>query len=384
MIGLARTDYGIFSDWWWTIDRILLVLLTMLIMVGYVMIFAASPAIAQKLGIAIYHFAYKQLVFLFLGVAIMFILSLLPPRKIYWLAFIGFITMLSFMGLVLLSGDEVKGAQRWIRIAGFSLQPSEIVKPCFILLCACLFARFGARGVFASLLLLIPLGALLIMQPDIGQLLLVCFVWGCMVFLIGGSLITLGALSAIAMIGFGFLYHFMPHIRFRIDRFIDPSSGSHYQVEKAMEALSHGGLRGTGLGDGQIKWTLPDAHTDFVFAVAAEEGGFLLGAVILAIFLAIILRVFYRLRSEKIYEIQLATGGLITLFGIQAMINLAVNLNLLPPKGMTLPFLSYGGSSMLGISLTMGMILAFTRRRIGKNTTPKQNAPKNRKGGDVI
>jgi len=333
---------------------------------GFIMSFAASPAIAQKLEINTYHFAYRQIAFLSLSLVVMIICSLFDPQHLRrWVMAAG---VLALGGVVmsLVVGLEIKGSTRWLHVMGFSIQPSEFLKPCFVVAIAWCFAlqntRFNVPGRLLAFLLLAVVCGLLAMQPDIGQMILLACVWGGMFFLAGGSY---AVIALLAFIGIGtalVLYHSFAHVRGRVDRFLDPSSGDTFQTDKALEAFQNGGLIGTGPGDGRIKHALPDAHTDYVFAVAAEEFGLLVGLLIIGIFALIIIRALLRLQESKDHWTQLAGSGLIMLFGLQTIINISVNLNLMPPKGMTLPFISYGGSSLLALAMTMGLLLSLTRR----------------------
>ncbi len=363
----ARTDKSPIAQWWWTVDRWLVASVVILIGLGYLMAFAASPAVAQHIGKPIYYFANKQLVFLTLALGVFLAVSMLSPRLVRYLALVSFIAALVGVVATLFIGTSAKGASRWLMIAGVSVQPSEILKPAFVVVTAQLFAyhktRFDAYALICAFALLVLCCVLLAGQPDIGQLTLMGLVWMCMYFLAGGSLRLLSVLGVLGIVAGAYLYATQPHVTSRVDRFITPSSGDTYQVDKAMDAIKSGGIVGVGPGDGRVKSILPDAHSDYVFAVAAEEGGLLIGSFIICVFAAIVLRALTRLKTEREHWIQLAAAGLTCLFGLQAIINLAVNLNLMPSKGMTLPFISYGGSSLLASALTMGMLVALSRRR---------------------
>jgi cell division protein FtsW len=363
----SRTDRSIFANWWWTVDRSMVLGVLVLILFGYFMAFAASPAVAQHIGKPTYYFANKQLVFLTLAFVVFLVVSLLDAIQIRTLAILLLIGSIGAVIATLVIGVEAKGSMRWLRIAGLSLQPSEILKPAFVVVMAWLFSRqraqFDSKALWLACALLGLVSFLLSMQPDIGQMTLIFLVWMCLYFLSGGSMRLLVALTLIGTVLGGYVYATKPHVASRVDRFIDPSSGDTYQVDNAMEAIRSGGFVGVGLGDGQVKSILPDAHSDYVFAVAAEEGGLLMGCLIVGLFGFLVLRALSNLRDEKEHWIQLAASGLICLFGLQATINLAVNLNLMPSKGMTLPFISYGGSSLLASAITMGMLVGLMRRR---------------------
>ncbi len=368
MIGLTRKDKGLLADWWWTIDRWLLLGLVVLVGLGFIMAFAASPAVAHRLELPTYHFAYRQLIFLILALIVAIGLSLLPAEWLRRVAFMVGLGALLGMLVTVLDTEAIKGAQRWIRVFGFSVQPSEFLKPCFVVAVAWCFSsyntQFDFRGRLMAVMIYLLCASLLMLQPDFGQTVLLTVVWAGLYFVAGGSYAFLAFLSFFGMAGAVMAYRLMPHVKSRIERFINPDSGDNYQVERAVEAIQNGGFLGTGLGDGKVKSILPDAHTDYVFAVAAEEGGILFGMMIIAVFAAVILRACWRLQQERQHWIQLSGIGLVGLFGLQSIFNLAVNLNMAPAKGMTLPFISYGGSSLLALALTMGMILSLTRKRL--------------------
>jgi cell division protein FtsW len=261
----------------------------------------------------------------------------------------------------------VKGARRWIDFAGISLQPSEFVKPAFIIVVAWLFAENTRRadipGNLFALILLGIMVALLIAEPDFGQTMLIAIAWGALFFMAGVPWIWIAGLAAAAGGGIVAAYLALPHVAGRIDRFITPTSGDTFQIDTAMESILRGGWFGQGPGEGTVKRILPDAHTDFIFAVAAEEFGIILCIALVAVFAVVVLRGLSKsLRSDQPF-VRLSAAGLIVLFGVQSLINMAVNLKLMPAKGMTLPFISYGGSSMIAVALGMGLLLALTRRR---------------------
>lgn len=364
---VSRSDRGIWADWWWSVDRPMVIAGAVLLVLGVMMALAASPAVAKMINLPLYHFANKQMVFLVIAAALTIIVSVLTLDNIRRLAVCVFV--LATVGLVftLTLAPEIKGASRWLFIAGISIQPSEILKPAFVVVCACLFARQNTRldssGAIYTFLLLAALSSLLIFQPDIGQMTLLMLVWVGVYYIAGASLFLLIFLGALGLIGAYGVYLFVPHVTSRVDRFLDPSSGDTYQVDRAMEAIRSAGLTGAGPGNGHVKYILPDAHSDYVFAVAAEEGGLLVSGLIVFLFAFIIYRCFIHIRREPRHWVQLSVAGLTILFGLQVCINLAVNLNLMPSKGMTLPFISYGGSSLISSALTFGMLLGLTRRR---------------------
>jgi cell division protein FtsW len=367
MSSLSRTDTSIVGRWWWTVDRWTIAALALLIGIGGVLTLAASPAVANRIGLSDFHFVVRQVVFLAPALLLMFVVSLMDPRTVRRFATVMFIGALVLMALTLMIGMEVKGARRWLSFAGLSLQPSEFVKPAFAVVAAWMFAEAKKAQGFPGRLVAIALYglvmAVLLKQPDIGMALVVTAVWFAQFFFAGLPMILVFGLGALALGGIAGAYMLFPHVAARIDKFRDPAQHENYQIERAMDAFASGGLFGRGPGEGAVKTVLPDAHTDFIFAVAGEEYGLILCLAIVGVFAFIVLRGYARLLQENDLFVMLAGAGLLTQFGLQAAINIAVNLHLLPTKGMTLPFISYGGSSLIALALGMGMLLALTRRR---------------------
>jgi len=369
MLLFARTDQSLFGRWWWTVDRWLIAALGLLLVFGAFLIATAGPAIADQYSYSANYFIIHHLVLLVPAVGSMFAISLLSPRYIRLLAMVGFACSVFALALIPFIGAEVKGGQRWFRIFGFSLQPSEFVKPCFIILTAWLFAHPAIRGRFVMksvpLLLLMMVIGLLLLQPDVGMSIVVTLVWLGQLFLAG---LPIWLVIVLALGGLGLMvgvYFTLPHFASRIDRFLNPASGDTYQIDRATEAFANGGLFGTGPGQGVVKESLPDAHSDFIFAVAGEELGLIWCLVLVSIVTFIVLRGLYRSSQSETLFVTLASSGLLLQFGLQSLINMASALHIIPTKGMTLPFVSYGGSSLLAMGLTMGMLLALTRRRPG-------------------
>ena len=364
---LSRTSRNPIAKWWWTVDRQMVIGVMVLLGMGFFAAFAASPAVAQHIGKSTYYFANKQLVFLVLAAFVFLAVSMIDAIWIRRLAVLMLVGAIGGVVLTLFAGVTVKGASRWLHIFGVSIQPSEMLKPAFVVVVAWLLARqrarFKAHDIWYALALLIGCCLLLAMQPDFGQTILLALVWMCLFYLAGGSLKLIAGLSSVGLAAGLYVYSAYPYFRSRIERFLDPSTGDTYQVDKAMDAIRSGGITGVGPGDGQVKSILPDAHADYVFAVAAEEGGLLMGGFIILTFAFLVWRALWALREENEHWVQLASAGLICLFGLQAIINLGVNLNLIPSKGMTLPFISYGGSSLLASAITMGMLVGLMRRR---------------------
>ncbi len=364
---VSRTDRSLFANWWWTIDRYLLVGIVALMVGGVVLSFAASPPVAERLNLDSYHFVKRQALFLIPAIALLFGVSLLSPRQVRRVALAVLVVGVMLTILTLFVGVEVKGARRWLTIFGLSLQPSEFVKPAFVVVSAFLFAENSRRadipGNLLAILLLAIVIAVLVAQPDFGQTVLVALVWCALFFMAGLSWLWIALLSVAGVFGALIAYSVLPHVALRINRFLDPSSGDTYQIDMAIESFVRGGWLGRGPGEGTVKRILPDSHTDFTFAVAAEEFGIVVCIALVMIFAAVVLRGFvHAMRQEDGFE-RLAAAGLVVLFGLQSIINMAVNVQLMPAKGMTLPFISYGGSSLLALALAMGFLLALTRRR---------------------
>ncbi len=367
----SRVDTSPVANWWWTVDRWFLAAFLSLMGLGIVLSFAASPAVAERIGLDSFHFATRQIIFTIPALAVMLIVSFLDARQIRRVSIVMLVIMLLLMVAVLYIGVEVKGARRWVSFAGLSIQPSEFLKPAFVVICAWLFAEHDRQpdipgNLFAMILLGVVL-ALLIAQPDLGQTMLVSGTWGAMFFMAGMSwfwIVTLGGLAA----GGAFAaYTIFPHVAGRIDRFLT-GEGDTFQVDMGREALVHGGWWGVGPGEGTVKRVIPDSHADFVFSVAGEEFGIVLCFLIMLLFASIVLRGLNIALKERDDFTRYAVAGLVIVFGFQAIINMAVNLQLMPAKGMTLPFISYGGSSQIAIAISMGMVLALTRRRPEKRT----------------
>ena len=373
MLTVRRTDTSVFGRWWWTVDRWTLLAVALLIALGGVLTLAASPAAADRLGLESFHFVKRQLVFAISTLALLGFASLLSPLGVRRLGLLGFPVMLVALGATAFAGVEVNGARRWLEVAGVVIQPSELVKPLLAVVVALLLAgRAGAPGRSALATAAVPLAlvlAVLFLQPDVGTAVLVATVWLTQVFVAGLSLAWVVALGLLGAAGAIVAYLALPHVASRIDRFLDPSTGDSFQIDTAREAFQHGGLLGRGPGEGVLKGVLPDAHTDFIFAVAGEEFGLAAGLILLALFAFVVLRCLTRTLQMSNRFLVLAATGLIAQFGLQAVINVGVNLDLMPTKGMTLPFISYGGSSMLGMGLAIGMLLALTRERADRMWT---------------
>ena len=363
---ISRAHRTPLSDWWFTVDRPMLSLVLVRFLAGFVLSFAASPPVAERLGLDSLHFVLRHAFYAPLAAMLMVGLSFLTTRQVRRVALLLLVICLIMMVAVLFVGQEIKGSRRWLFLAGMSIQPSELLKPAFIVITAWLFAEGSKRpdvpGKLLAVALLLITCALLVAEPDLGQTVLFVAVWGALFFLAGANIVIFGGLGGLAAAGLIGAYYVFPHVAGRINRFLDPDSGDNFQIMTAMQSFERGGWSGTGPGEGIMKRVLPDSHTDFVFAVAGEEFGIALCLLIVALFSLLVMRgLLQALRRSSAFE-RMAVAGLTTQIGIQAFINMGVNLHLLPAKGMTLPFISYGGSALLSSAVTMGFLLALSRR----------------------
>jgi cell division protein FtsW len=360
----SRAQRTTVNEWWWTVDRLLLAALLGLLLIGVVLLLAASPAVAERIGIQnMFHFVNRQALFIVPGLAVMIGVSFLSPRSIRRLALVVFGISIALVVATLLFGAEIKGSRRWI----FGIQPSEFLKPSFVVLAAWLFSESVKRrdvpGNILAILLLVSSISLLIMQPDVGQTMLISIVWCALFFMAGLHWFWVLGLGGAGASGIVAAYFLIPHVTARIDKFLNPEGADTFQVDTAMESFLGGGWLGKGPGEGTVKRILPDSHTDFIMAVTAEEFGILFCMGLVLLFAFIVLRgLWHALKLEDPF-CRFATAGLTLLFGLQSSINLMVNLHMMPAKGMTLPFVSYGGSSLVAVAYAMGMVLALTRRR---------------------
>jgi cell division protein FtsW len=364
---ITREQRTPLSEWWWTVDRLLLAAIVALMLAGVILSLAASPPVATRIGLDPFHFFNRHILFLVPSVIVLIGVSFMSPRQIRRSALIVLAISVVLILATLVIGPEVKGAKRWITILGINIQASESAKPAFVVVSAWLFSESirkpGMPATSMAIGLLIMLVSMLVLQPDFGQTMLILAAWGSLFFIAGMRMVWVAGLAGAAAGGLFLAYFMVPHVAGRIKRFMDPASGDTFQVDTAMEAFSNGGWYGLGPGEGIAKRSLPDSHTDFVFAVGAEEFGILLCLALLALFAFIVIRALSRAYATEDLFSRFAASGLAILFGVQAAINMAVNLHLIPAKGMTLPFISYGGSSMVSLAYSVGMLLALTRMR---------------------
>src|SRR6202167_920230 len=363
----SRAQPTPFGEWWWTVDRLTLAALVALMLGGIVLCLAASPPVAARIGLDPFHFVNRQVLFLIPAAAVLIATSFLSPHEVRQSALFVFIVSVGMVAMTPYFGAEIKGARRWLVILGMNVQPSEFLKPAFVILIAWLFGESAKRPEMPAntiaLAMLILVIALLVVQPDFGQTMLIALVWSALFYMAGMRFIWVLGLGAFASAGLTVAFFTVPHVAQRINRFIDPASGDTFNIDIATESFIRGGWFGRGPGEGTIKRILPEGHTDFVFAVAAEEFGVMLCLILLALFAFIVIRALVKAMRTDDPFIRFAAAGLAILFGLQSAINMAVNLHLMPAKGMTLPFISYGGSSLISLAYGMGMLLALTRER---------------------
>ena len=364
---VSRAERSPLSDWWWTVDRLLLAALAVLVLSGLVFLMAGGPPVAERLGLSTFHFVNRQVLFLLPALLILIPVSFLSLRHVRRLALLVYLVGMALILLAFQYGPEIKGAHRWIMIGPLGIQPSEFVKPAFVVLAAWAFSEGAKRkdvpGTWFALLILPATIVPLILQPDFGQTMLVTIVWCGLFFVAGLHWFWVMGLGGAGLVGIVAAYEFLPHVRARIERFLDKESGDTFQVDTAMESFARGGWFGRGPGEGSVKRILSDAHTDFIFAVTAEEFGIVVCLFLLMLFAFIVLRGLSLARRNEDPFCRLAATGLVLMFGLQAAINMMVNVHLMPAKGMTLPFISYGGSSLLSLALGMGFLVALTRKR---------------------
>lgn len=376
----SRTDRSFLSQWWWTVDRGLLGAFLLLAVIGVMMVTTASPPVAEHNNLGSYHFLIRHLIVLLPALAMMIAISMLDQKTIWRIAGAVYAGSIAAMILVLFVGMEIKGAQRWIHLFGFSLQPSEFCKPAFAVISARFMAmqkekeKFPGHRITVGLYILTI--SLLLMQPDLGMTCVVTAIWVAQVFLAGFPFRILAGIAAFGTAGLVGAYFAFDHVRSRFDRFFSPESGDNYQVEKSIEAIQAGGLTGVGPGQGTVKLDLPDAHADFIFSVAGEEMGLIFLLVLMAIFAFILLQGFNKLMESNDMFAVLTVGGLLTMFGMQAMVHMGSALNVLPAKGMTLPFVSYGGSSIISMCFAMGIVLALAKRQARSSIAKSGYSPR--------
>ncbi|MDR1983046.1 MAG: putative lipid II flippase FtsW [Holosporaceae bacterium] len=368
MINISRDSNSIFGRWWWTIDRVILLAFLVLTAFGILLAMAATPMVADRMGIEKFYFLKRHLLYVVPSLVVVFYVSALDDSHIKKFSLFLFFISLFFTFLTLVFGLEIKGAHRWISFGGFSIQPSEFVRPALVVITAWMLSEQQKhqefRGNFLAILFLLAFVSLLVLQPDIGMVAVTTLIWFGQLFLNGLSIILVIFIMGVGICGFVLAYLFLPHVAARVDRFLDPAVGDHYQINRSLEAFANGGLFGVGPGEGIIKKHIPDVHADFVFAVLGEEFGFFVCVlVIIIIAFIVVYGMLKSLKRNNLFSL-FASVGLLAQFGLQSFINIASTLHIIPTKGMTLPFMSYGGSSMIASSITIGMILALGKSRV--------------------
>ncbi len=357
---------NLIKKWWIDIDKVNFLLVLGIIAFGLMMTATSSPAVSKRIGVEKFFFLKKQMIFAFIALSLLIVISFLDQEKIKLFCLVGFVLSIFLLVAVLIFGSEAKGAKRWIGIMGFSLQPSEFAKTFFIIMNAFILNRLNLEkwqlkyGV--SVALYLPIVCLLILQPDFGMTLTFTALWVAQIFVYGLPLPFISIIGIIGLIGGLGAYVAFPHVEDRINKFLD-SSEKNYQAERSIDAFVNGSFVGTGPGNGVVKNFVPDAHTDFIFSVIGEEYGIASCIILIIIFAYLITRIVKRALDEEDMFVYLSLCGLMMQFTMQVIVNIGASLKLLPTKGMTLPFISYGGSSMISMAICFGLILALTKRK---------------------
>lgn len=372
MVLFSRTDKSLLGRWWWSVDRPLLVCFLALMFFGVMLTMAGSPPVAERLGLDSFYFVKRHVVMLIPTIALMIFFSFLNLKNMRLISVVIFILVILLLIITPFIGTEIKGARRWLNIGGFSLQASEFLKPVFCMINAWIFSHLAKRFSIEKPWLL-SLGlfggcvVLLLLQPDLGMTVVITSIWAVQFFMTGLSIFVIAIIAISGIFGLIFAYFLFPHVADRINKFLfvtDDKFGASYQIEKSLNAFRNGGLWGQGPGEGVYKKHLPDAHADFIFSVAGEEFGFIVCAILVGIFGIVFFRALMQLNRERNFFAIISGVGLVIAFTFQSVINMASALSLIPTKGMTLPFVSYGGSSLLALGIHTGLILGLTRRRL--------------------
>ena len=374
---ITRSDRSSIALWWWTIDRVLLSSFFILVIFGIFLVMASSQYLAESLNISSHHFTFRHILFGILSLPVIVLFSVLNERQTKSVCIVGLLICLCLLLFILFDGNKIKGAQRWVKFLGLSFQPSEVCKPFYVIVNAWLLSLWIEKKTFPGWLWsigsLILISILLLLQPDIGMTIVVILTWSFQLFVTGIPLIIIICLVLAFPLFIVFTYNSFDHVKIRIDTFFD---GKSYQISKSLQSFESGGFWGKGPGEGFYKKYLPDAHSDFVFAVAAEEYGVLICCFIIFIYMLIVFRSFVLSFLNNNLFFILAVSGLAFQFGIQTLIHMASNTDLIPTKGMTLPFLSYGGSSMMSSAITAGILLSLTRKNNSLEPIKKRNSLK--------
>ncbi|BAG40132.1 FtsW/RodA/SpoVE family cell cycle protein [Orientia tsutsugamushi] len=361
----STEKFRILWRWWKSIDQYTVFLLCILSALSLMLVTTSGAAVANRIGVPQSYFASKHIFYVVLAVGTTFVVSFLNKTTIKRLAILGFILNIILLIFIKFYGNPIKGAKRWINIGGISLQPSEFVKPFFLVITGWLLSAIQSNEIrfIVTIILYLIVALLLITQPDFGMLITISVAFGIQLFIAGIPLLWLLILICISIAGTAGAYSLLPHVKRRINSFLDPTNSENYQVMKSLQAFKNGGLYGKGPGEGLVKHMLPDSHTDFIFAVAGEELGAIVCLIIVAIFTFIVIYGFIKLLFEEDNYTIFVSSGILSQFGFQAIVNMCVSTNLLPTKGMTLPFISYGGSSSVAVAIGVGILLALTRHK---------------------
>ena len=363
----SRTDESFLGRWWWSIDRKVFLANLALLILGSATLFSAGTPVAERIDLSPYHFFIKQTIFMISGILVIIFTSFLSIGSVKRIAIIGMVLVIISLVLTLLLGDETKGAVRWITILNFRIQPSEFAKPLFAVCCGWLFSRHFENkrilGIWLGCILYLTIALLFLLQPDLGQTVVLTTIWMAQFIVVGLPIPIIIGLLPLSLLGIGGSYFIFDHVRVRIDKWLYPQSGDTYQIQKSLEAFANGGMFGVGPGQGNLKKLLPDVHADFIFSVVGEEMGLMGSLFILGLFVYIIHRIIQLCHRQNHMFIMTTLVGLVTQFAAQTAINISSSIGLIPSKGMTLPFISYGGSSLLAIALAMGIILSLTRKK---------------------
>ncbi|WP_371219983.1 FtsW/RodA/SpoVE family cell cycle protein [Orientia tsutsugamushi] len=361
----STEKFRILWRWWKSIDQYTVFLLCILSALSLMLVTTSGAAVANRIGVPQSYFASKHIFYVVLAVGTTFVVSFLNKTTIKRLAILGFILNIILLIFIKFYGNPIKGAKRWINIGGISLQPSEFIKPFFLVITGWLLSAIQSNEIrfIVTIILYLIVALLLITQPDFGMLITISVAFGIQLFIAGIPLLWLLILICISIAGTAGAYSLLPHVKRRINSFLDPANSENYQVMKSLQAFKNGGLYGKGPGEGLVKHMLPDSHTDFIFAVAGEELGAIVCLIIVAIFTFIVIYGFVKLLFEEDNYTIFVSSGILSQFGFQAIVNMCVSTNLLPTKGMTLPFISYGGSSSVAVAIGVGILLALTRHK---------------------
>ena len=377
-LSLSRSSKNIIANWWWKVDKWLLAAVFFLLSCGVILSLSASPAVAQRIGVNTYHFVYRHAFYLCIAAGVILSFSMLSLKYIRRLAIVGYVAAMLLLVMTLMFGVEIKGAKRWVDL-GVQIQPSELLKPMFVVFTAWLFEmqrRYkNFPGVWISIALCGVTCLLLLRQPDYGMTFVVAAIWFVQLFLAGMPIKKLVIIGCALVVVFIIAYFALPHVQVRVEQMLAGIFGGEpsYQVKRSLEAFKNGGLFGVGVGEGVVKWHIPDAHTDFIFPVAAEEYGMLFCLLIVTAYAIIVVRSMWLSGRDDNMFIVLSVCGLAASFGLQAFVNMASTLQLGPTKGMALPLISYGGSSLLGAAIGVGMLLALTRKNVNAENKDEES-----------